>query len=119
MTVLMPGQSLPKTTISALTSDGLKNWVFLAPALINFFSFYSCCPALKTQFLIKKAPGFTIASGFKKGYSLVFLSESAIKGQGNVYTSVNSRSTIKLETLSKSHIALVMRSSYFLSPSSV
>lgn len=82
MTVLIPGQSLPRTTISALTYVGLKNWVFLGPALMYFFSLSSCWPALKTQFFIKNAPGFTIAWGCKKAYSLLFLSWCAIIGHG-------------------------------------
>lgn len=81
MIVLIPGHNLPKTTISARTYDDLKNCVFLGPARIYFFSFYRCWPALKTQFLIKNAPGFTIAWGCKKGYYLNCFCLWAIIGQ--------------------------------------
>lgn len=36
ITVLMPGHNFPNTTISARTYEGLKNCLFLGPALMYF-----------------------------------------------------------------------------------
>ncbi len=118
MILLIPGATLPRQTISALTVRGSKYCVALGPALINFFYPSIFCPALNTQFYMTNSPGFTSASGMRNGWSRWRLTSLATSGQGYVWGLWICRSVIRLFTLMKGQMIFVIISSSWSSASS-
>lgn len=99
ITVLIPGQTLPKQTISARTSGGLKNYPPRGPALKYFFSISMVLPGVNLHCLITNSPGESRVSYDKKGSYFFNLIRFATKLLGYGLKSFNSKSTIKLLTL--------------------